>query len=205
LQKTQACDIILSAMRFQRLSSLVCLVLVLAGCSTVKPRPAVNWTLLPELSGKIIGAARQLGEARLAIVTVRAPYDTKNLAVLRPDGSLAFDPYNQFATVPSAIIKGVALDVLRASGAFKGVQPGVTTANVEDVLELVVEELALDCRAPGERKALVKLTLAHIRDRRVVICGHGSASVDARSGNYSAAFGSAFETALIQTLSPMLK
>lgn len=178
----------------------------LSGCLTaVKQAPVVNWTFAPDLSQITAGTAPRLGEARLAIVTVRSPYDAKNLVVLRADGSVAFDPCNQFAASPAALFKGAALDVLRATGVFKGVQPAVTTADVKNVLELVVDECALDCREEGRRLASVKLTLVCIRDRIVVAVGRGVGRADVADGNYSRTFGEAFSGALRQALEPFVK
>lgn len=179
--------------------------LLLTGCLSANVSKAVNWTLVPEASDFVAADERKFGEARLAIVTVRAPYDGRDLVVLRPDGSLAFDPCNQFAAVPSALIKGTALDVLRGSGLFKGVQPAVTTADVDCNLELVVDELALDCRTEGQRMASVRLALAMIRKRQVVAVGRGAASVETTDGNYSAAFGKAFTKAVSAAVAKLVR
>ena len=170
---------------------------LLAGClSSASLKTPANWLLASDSAEFAVASKPELGEARLAVVAVRAPYDGRSLAVLRPDGSIAFDPYNQFAAVPSALAKGAALDVLRRTGRFVGVQPAVTTADVRTTLEVVVDELALDCRAEGERQASVRLTLVLIRDRQVVSARTGEARADASAGDYSAAFGTAFAKAL---------
>ena len=179
--------------------------LILTGCLSPNVPRVVNWTLIPEASDFVAADENKFGETRLAIVTVRAPYDGKDLVVLRPDGSLAFDPCNQFAAVPSALIKGTALDVLRGSGLFKGVQPAVTTADVDSNLELVVDELALDCRAEGLRAASVRLTLAMVRKRQVVAVGRGAASVETADGNYSVAFGKVFTKAVSAAVSKLVR
>jgi len=173
---------------------------VLAGCFSVKPPPTVNWLIEPSLKLPPLCESPRLGESRLAIVVVQSPYDSRNFVVRRKDGSTAFDPCNVFAASPAALLKGTALDVIRAAGVFKGVQPSVTTADIRDMLELAVEDLSLDCREEGMRKATVRVKLAHLYDRRVVACGSGFAQVDVTSGNYAKAFGSAFEKAVCEAL-----
>lgn len=184
----------------------VLLLPVLAGClSPAKTPPVANWMLTPKAVEKAVVDKPVFGEARLAVVYVRSPYDGRPLTVLRDDGSVAFDPYNQFAAVPAALIKGTALDVLRGTGLFAGVQPAITTADVKANLELVVDELSLDCSAEGSRKASVKLILAMVKDRQVVMAEHGAATADAADGNYSAAFGTAFSRALAEAASKFAK
>ena len=178
---------------------------LLTGCFTTVTPTVFNWTLSPET--EISGAAKppKLGEVRLAVVSVRAPFDGKSIAVLRPDGSMAFDAYNQFASVPSALVKGSALDVLRGTGLFRGVQPSITTADVDTSLELMVDEFALDCRKSGERKAFVRLTLAMVRHRQVVAVGRATAAAGTDDGNYSKAFGTAFARALSDAAAQLVK
>lgn len=132
---------------------------VLAGCLAAAPGRPAYWTLE-------IGSAR-----RVASATVCAPYSGQRLAVLRPDGSVAFDPCNSFAASPSAIVR----DALVARGA-------------EGVLS--VRRLALDCRKTGRRDALVELEVTS--GGRV---SSGSASEPTADGNYTAAFSRAFERA----------
>lgn len=132
----------------------------LAGCLSSAPRPAVNWLLDPQV------------EERVAAVSVAVPYDSTRIAVLRADGSVAFDAFNVFAAKPSALLKA-AVVCPREKG------------------EVIVRRLALDCRRPGLREARVELLL--LADGKAA---EGAAAVDAASGNYSAAFAQAFEQAL---------
>lgn len=185
--------------------TLLLLLPLLAGCFTTKTPPVAYWTVVPMNAGQAVAEKPTLGEVRFAIVSVRSPYDGKELAVLRPDGSMAFDPYNQFAAVPSALIKGTALDILRNTGLFKGVQPGTTTADVNASLELTVDEFALDCRVAGQNRASVRLTLAMVRNRQVIAVGRGASAIDVTAGNYSVAFGSAFTKALVSAASQLVK
>lgn len=188
-----------------RLVPLLFLLMALTGCFSVKQLQVSNWTFaLPE-EGVALAETPSFGEARLAYVVVRSPYDSRNFVVRRKDGSVAFDPCNQFASAPAMLVKGSALDVLRRTGVFRGVQPSVTTADVPDVLELVVDNLSLDCSQPSQRQAVVELTLVRVRNRQVAAAGRGSARVDAASGDYSAAFGKAFSEALRQAVPDVVK
>ena len=180
-------------------------ILAAAGCFATKPPVVVNWGLEPSLTQPALCESPKFGESRLAIVSVRSPYDSRNLVVRRKDGSTAFDPLNAFASTPSALIKGSALDILRSTGVFKGVQPAVTTADIRDMLELVVDDLSLDCRQEGARLATAKVVIAHLVDRRVTGVGRGQAQVDAAGGNYAQAFGAALEQAMRQALSQLVK
>ena len=189
-----------------RTLSILALLFLMGGClSTSSVKAPSNWTLMPNPAELVPAAKPAFDEARLAVVFVRSPFDGKALTVLRPDGSIAFDPYNQFASVPSALIKGTALDVLRQTGLFVGVQPSITTADVKTTLELVVDDISLDCRTEGSRQASVKLTLVMIRNRKVVSACRGEAVVDAAEGNYSAAFGTAFTKALSEAAAKLVK
>lgn len=136
--------------------------LVLAGCLAAPPKPPVNWTI-EVASG-----------ARVASVAVCAPYGGQRLAVLRQDGSIAFDPRNSFAAAPAAILRDAVASRL-GEGA------------------LVVRRLALDCRAKDRRDAVVELEIA-LGER----IGRGAAAEPTADGNYTAAFSSAFERAYAQ-------
>ena len=132
---------------------------ILAGCLGSAPKTPVYWTIEVETAEKA------------AFVMVCAPYGGQRIAVLRGDGSIAFDPCNSFAASPAAILK----DAL------------VTRGGVGSV---VVRRLALDCREPGRRDAVVELDIAAGEKS-----ASGSASVSAADGNYSAAFSRAFAKA----------
>lgn len=139
-------------------------VLLLAGCLGPAPKVPAYWTIDVD-SG-----------AKAAFVTVCAPYGGQRIAVLRQDGSLAFDPANSFAASPAAIIKD-ALVVRGGRGA------------------VMIRRLALDCRAAGRRDALVEID--YILGEKT---GNGAASVPTADGNYTAAFSRAFEKAYAQAV-----
>ncbi|MBR1921156.1 MAG: hypothetical protein IJ829_04015, partial [Kiritimatiellae bacterium] len=85
--------------------ALLLLAPALAGCLGPAPKPPVNWTIEIDAAEKVASAV------------VCAPYGGQRLAVLRPDGSIAFDPMNAFAAPPAAIIKD-AVASRRADGAL---------------------------------------------------------------------------------------
>ena len=132
---------------------------VLAGCLGSAPKPPVNWTIDIE------------SDAKVAFAAVCAPYGGQRIAVLRPDGSIAFDPCNAFAAAPGSIIKDAVVG-RKGEGS------------------LFVRKLALDCRAEGCRDAVVSLEI--VSGDRV---GKGEATELTSDGNYSAAFSRAFSRA----------
>ena len=132
---------------------------VLAGCLGSAPKPPVNWTIDIE------------PDAKVAYAAVCAPYGGQRIAVLRPDGSIAFDPRNAFAAAPGSIIKDAVVG-RKGEGS------------------LFVRKLALDCRAEGRRNAVVSLEI--VSGERV---SKGDATEPTDDGNYSAAFSRAFSKA----------
>ena len=132
---------------------------VLAGCLGSAPKPPVNWTIDIE------------SDVKVAFAAVCAPYGGQRIAVLRPDGSIAFDPCNAFAAAPGSIIKDAVVG-RKGEGS------------------LFVRKLALDCRAEGRRDAVVSLEI--VSGDRV---GKGEATELTSDGNYSAAFSRAFSRA----------
>ena len=124
---------------------------VLAGCLGSAPKPPVNWTIDIE------------PDAKVAYAAVCAPYGGQRIAVLRPDGSIAFDPRNAFAAAPGSIIKDAVVG-RKGEGS------------------LFVRKLALDCRAEGRRNAVVSLEI--VSGERV---SKGDATEPTDDGNYSAA------------------
>ena len=172
--------------------------LLVAGCLSSGPRPAVNWTV--ESLPVTAAAAPKWGVVRVAQVNVRAPYDGVRFAVLRPDGSIAFDAYNAFAASPAAILRGTACDIMAASGLFTRVLPSSSAAAADVSVEITVERLAVDCRVKGARHAVVSLAVRLLKGREVVSSATGEGSLPAAAGGYTAAFSSAFNRALSEAL-----
>ena len=64
-----------------------------AGCLGPAPKPPANWTIDVD------------ADVKASFVTVCAPYGGQRIAVLRQNGSIAFDPCNSFAAAPASILK----------------------------------------------------------------------------------------------------
>ncbi len=188
------------ARRFSAVSSFAVLSL-LGGCMGSRSEPPTCWLVSAEAAGttQIREAASRM-PARIGAFAVRSPYDGVRMAVLRSDGSIAFDPVNTFAARPEMMLKCAAFDILASRGEldFAG-----QTSGTNVVYDVSVTRLALDCRKEGIRTASVGVTLAakvvEGRGRPVstVICSAEGGS-DAADGNYSAAFSKAFSTALVR-------
>ena len=158
----------------------------------------------PERAFAAPGAAKAAAPTvRLAQVGVRAPFDGRQFAVLRPDGSVAFDPFNAFAAHPAALIRGAAEDALAASGAFSHVVAANSPASARFELEVSVTRLALDCTAEGRRDAVVSLSCALIEGRRAVAAAHGEGASPTADGDYSAAFSRAFSSAVASAVAAL--
>lgn len=177
------------------------MLMMIAGCFTGGARVPVNWTL--DVSGVKIPAVAvpRAGTVRISQLTVRTPYDVKQLSVLRPDGSIAFDPWNQFPAAPASVLKHTALDVMASSRVFKDVLPSASAARVDALAEISVERFALDCREANSRKASVEVTVRILKNRELVKTVRGASSVPVEGGRYSAAFSEAFADALLSAIS----
>ena len=185
--------------------SLVALI-VLAGCLTTSAPSVATWTVefAPEGAPSATSAAPKegapRGSVRVSQVAVRAPYDARSIAVLRANGSLAFDPYNQFAALPSALLKGAFQDALQACGDFPTSVAATSRLATDLAAELTVTRLALDCRAEGTRAAVVELTILLVKDRALYASAQGAGVADAADGDYSKAFSKAFSQAVAEAV-----
>ena len=169
----------------------------LSGCLTSVSVPEIAcWNI--EYSGEKAGRGVEprFGVVRVSQVAVRAPYAVKGLAVLRANGTVAFDPYNEYAAGPNALLKGVVEDALAASGLFKSVVGASSTAGASVTAEVMVTRLALDCRKEGVRNAVAELELRLLDGRDIVSFAKGSGIADAAAGNYGAVFSVAVSDAI---------
>lgn len=172
----------------------------LCGCLAPAPDAPKKW-LIGEIKGecsKIAGVKRD--SVKLVRADVRAPYDSTALAVLRADGSVAFDPANAFAASPARLVAGAALDVLESSGFALTVLDPKTNIPSNLHLELVVTRLALDCRDAGRRDALVEVMLRLAESRRSVAVSKAEASVPVDGSDYTKSFSAAFSRAVGEAL-----
>lgn len=178
----------------------MCLLALVAGCLGSAPQAPVNWTIETEAKSVAKAAEAKFGVVRVSQVVVRAPYDGVRLAVLRRDGSIAFDPFNAFASTPSLLLKGAACDVVAGSGLFSGVVAAGSSASAANALEITVTRLALDCKVDGARNAVVEVSATLLAGREVASVAKGAGSMPSGDGDYSAAFSAAFTKALSEAL-----
>ncbi len=163
---------------------------LLSGCLGPGPQPPAYWTM-ESAEAHLESTTR--APIRLGLVKVRVPYDGMRLAVLRADGSLAFDPCNSFAARPEDLVGGVAADMFASGRAAPG----------GGVVDVTATRIALDCRTEGRRIATVELvaTLREGRgESRTVRLVKGAAAIDADDGNYTRAFSQALVQALGEVL-----
>jgi ABC-type uncharacterized transport system auxiliary subunit len=182
----------------------------LAGCLSTAPKSATKWTIDGVKTAATIDAFTRPQAAtnatapivRLASVTVRAPYDTRHLVVLRPDGSLAFDPYNEFAAQPASLIRSAAEKASRDSGLFSYVIAHNSNANAACTLEWTLTRLALDCRENASKSALVELSILLTSSRAILAESVATASIPVQNDNmdFTAAFSQAFSEAAAKAL-----
>lgn len=175
---------------------------LLSGCLSPASMPEVSrWSL------EYGGAARtakdaKFGVGRVSQVIVRTPYGTESIPVLRADGSIAFDPYNEFAALPSALVKGVVFDAMEGSGLFENVLNASSAATSSVSVEVMVLRLALDCRQEGSRRAVAKVLVRLLKsgNNEIVGLAKGEGAEDAADGNYGKAFSRALSMALSTAL-----
>ena len=182
----------------KRIFTEAALSILVAGCLTSAPPQPKSWVVSAQRKpSSEVSVSRT---ARLGSLSVAAPYDKPALAVRRPDGSVAFDAYNVFATSPSALLRAPLSALLEDDGRFGRILSAVSTARSDSTLEAVVTDLSLDCREEDKRLARVALSLAVIENREVKMFLDGEGSADAASGDYSAAFSEAFARAVSTAL-----
>ena len=180
---------------------------LLAGCfTTTTPLAPTAWTVEYAADAAAASAPRatpegaSLGSVRVAQVVVRAPYDVREIAVLRPNGSLAFDPYNQFASLPSSLLKGAVQDALQSFGDVRAAVSSSSRLDADLTAETTVTRLVLDCREEGTRRATVELTILLLKGRVAFASVDGVGVADASDGNYARAFSAAFSQAMSDAL-----
>lgn len=166
----------------------------LAGCLSSSPLAVTSWTV-DYAGSKTSADGAKYGVARLLLVGVRSPYAGSLVAVLRADGSIAFDAYNTFAAPPAQLVKGLAYDAANASGLFSSVVGAISSAAARVVIEAEVVKLALDCREEGARRAVARVQVRLIDGRDIVATVVGEGAEDASDGNYGAAFSTALSAA----------
>lgn len=182
-----------------RLSAPV-LALALAGCLSPAPREPSCWTVEAFPSAVERAEKAKWDSVRLGRVEVCAPWDARRIAVMRGDGSVAFDSFNVFAAEPAALLRRAAMETLSLTGlAGTAVLTQSSAAFARRTLEITVTRLALDCRGEG-RLASVALVATLLEGREAVAQVRAEATRDAASGDWSTAFSAAFAKALSDAL-----
>lgn len=173
----------------------------LAGCLSPSHPPEVAcWNIEYSAPSAPSAAEPSFGVARVSQVTVRAPYGAKSIAVLRGNGTVAFDPYNEFAAGVAQLMKGTFAEALEGSGLFNSVVGSSSSAGSDVFAEVTVTRLALDCREQGKRKAVADVSVMLVRGRDIEAKASGSGEADALDGNYGKAFSSAVSDALAKAV-----
>lgn len=176
----------------------ICILTACAGCFGMKTKQTNRWLVDFAPQTNAPKPPETAPAVKLIQTNVVAPYNGAQIAVLRADGTVAFDAYNTFAAQPAAILSPAAFDALYASGRFSNVIRPNSSASSQLEIEITVTRLALDCRNAGERKASVELFAVLTGKRQILSSAKTSASVDAGSGDYSKAFSEAFSQALLK-------
>lgn len=168
---------------------------VLAGCLTATSPEVSLWNL--EYAGCSHPAqTAKYDVVRISQVLVRSPYNVTGIAVLRSNGSVAFDPCNEYAALPSSLMKGVVFEAMAASGLCRTVINPSSSATSSASLEVMATKLALDCRQEGERKAVASVRVRIVAADGAASYAQGDGEFDAKGGNYGAALSAALSTAL---------
>lgn len=175
------------------------LVPVLTGCLSAAAPSVSKWIVGYDGVG-MAPVSPKYGVIRVSQVVVRPPYNDISMAVLRANGSMAFDPYNEYAALPAQLFKGLAYDGIAASGAFGAVVGASSSVHAPYSAEVVVVKLALDCRTEGERRAVASVFVRIVKDREIVTVVNGEGAADAADGNYGAAFSKAVSAAFVTAL-----
>ena len=171
------------------------LIPLLFGCLSASSPKVTQWLL--EYKGPVRATRLTKYEVgRVSQVLVRSPYNEVGIAVLRADGSMAFDPYNEYAANPTAMLKGFVFDAMDASGLFGTVLNPSSSVRSQALAEVLVSRLALDCRKEGERKAVAAVRVRLIANDGKSLYAQSEGTSDAKDGNYGAALSDALSIAL---------
>ncbi len=174
---------------------------VFCGCLSPVKHISKKW-VIGEIRGEMskIADAPKRPSVKIARIEVCAPYDETSLVVMRSDGSVAFDPYNAFASAPSRLLSRAVYDILESSGFAETVLDTKTSVQSPLKIEIIVTRLALDCRKPGRREASVCVMLRLLESRNVLSVSHAEASAPTDEADYSKSFSIAFTRAMSEAI-----
>ena len=173
---------------------------MLSGCLDLSPTECSDWNVECTDAAMHLAVKPRFGVARLVLVEMRAPYSAREIAVLRENGSIAFDPCNAYAAAPVQLLKGVAMESLERSGLFPAVVGASSSVDADVEVEVSVSRLALDCREDGSRRAVAALSVRLVRSHVIVAYATGSGSADASGRDFSEALSSAVTAAFSEAL-----
>ena len=173
---------------------------LLAGCLTSSQPERTDWNVECAASALKASEKPKFGVARLSLVELRSPYAVREIAVLRANGSVAFDPCNSYAAAPVQLLKGAARESLERSGLFRAVVGAGSTVDPDVDVEVEVSRLALDCRVENSRRAVAALTLRLVRRHQLVVSATGAGSADASGPDFSAALSAALTSAFSEAM-----
>ena len=173
---------------------------VSAGCLTSSPVERSDWNVECAASALRVAEKPKFGVVRLSMVELRAPYAVREIAVLRADGSIAFDPCNAYAAAPVQLLKGAALESLSRSGLFAAVVGAGSSVGSDVEAEISVSRLALDCREAGSRRAVAAVSVRLVRSHAIAAYAEGAGSADASGPDFSSAFSAAVTSAFSDAL-----
>lgn len=168
---------------------------VLSGCLTASTPKVSQWILEYEGAARTAQVAKY-DVGRVSQVLVRSPYNEVGIAVLKTDGSVAFDPYNEYAANPTAMLKGMVSDAMNASGIFGSVVNASSSVKSSAMVEAFFTRLALDCRKDGLRQASVAVIVRILGPDERAEIAKGEGVADAMDGSFGAALSVAASTAL---------
>ena len=187
-------------MNIAKTTVLVLIPPILSGCLSTSPAEHTDWNIECSEAALRVAAKPKFGVARLSLVEMRAPYTVREMAVLRANGSVAFDQCNAYAASPVQLVKGVALESLSRSGLFKAVVGASSSADSDIEVEVAVTRLALDSREKDSLRAVAVLSVRLVSARKISAYVTGSGSADASGHDFSAAFSSAVTSAFSDAL-----
>ena len=187
------------------------LLLLCAGCFTSGTPTPTSWTVEPRPAAQQVTDVEKspaaFGTTRIGTIVVSAPFDRTPFVVRRADGSVAFDAYNQFASTPAALLRRPVKSLLSSDGRFGHVVAPSSVATADASVEVLVTDLSLDCRESGKRTARAAVSVDIVKTghgpRAVALSADGASEADAASGDYSAAFSDAFNSAFAEALKGM--
>lgn len=171
------------------------LIPLLSGCLSASA-PRVSQWILEYRGASRTAQLKKYDVGRVSQVLIRSPYGEIGIAVLRADGSMAFDPYNEYAANPVSMAKGFVFDAMDASGLFGTVLNASSSVKATTLVEVMVTRLALDCRKEGERRAVAEVLVRILGDGVRSSHAKGEGAADAADGNYGAALSGALSAAL---------